>query len=282
VSNGPGFVCADICTVEPGYVMRHYCASPFTKKDELFLQYGESIVRRSIFLMVVVLLMGGLLSGGHRAFAEGITIHAGTTLTLGGAVLDLNCTDVTVENGGTLNLDGGVIEECGDLIVGDDAAVVWGAGTIEYCQSSVGTVSVNPAPDSLDAPWIVEGPSGYYHVGSGDETLPSLAQGEYTCTWLDEAGWVTPSPNPATYSLVADGTITFTGTYVLRDTDEDGLPDTWEEQYDLNPLVDDASEDEDGDGFTNLAEYQAGTDPTDPDSHPRSKAMPWIHLLLDD
>jgi len=65
------------------------------------------------------------------------------------------------------------------------------------------------------------------------------------------------------------------------DDDNDGMPDTWETQYELNPLVDDASGDKDNDGYTNFEEYEEGTDPTDPRSHP-VKAMPWIPLLLGD
>lgn len=56
---------------------------------------------------------------------------------------------------------------------------------------------------------------------------------------------------------------------VVLDTDGDGLPDEWERRYGLNP--DDAGDailDKDNDGFTNLEEFQAGTDPTDPASHP--------------
>lgn len=54
------------------------------------------------------------------------------------------------------------------------------------------------------------------------------------------------------------------------DTDEDGIPDEFEEKYAfLNPVdPTDAGQDYDGDGFSNLEEYQAGTDPSDPASHP--------------
>ena len=68
-------------------------------------------------------------------------------------------------------------------------------------------------------------------------------------------------------------------TTVILDTDGDGMPDAWEIQYGLNPYVDDASDDLDGDGWLNIIEYNRSTDPTDPNSHP-SKAMPWIPLLL--
>jgi hypothetical protein len=60
------------------------------------------------------------------------------------------------------------------------------------------------------------------------------------------------------------------------------MPDVWEKQHGLNPLVNDASLDKDGDGYTNLQEYKAGTDPADPNSHPKPKGMPWLALLLDD
>jgi hypothetical protein len=47
------------------------------------------------------------------------------------------------------------------------------------------------------------------------------------------------------------------------DRDGDGMPNTWEQQYGLNPdLYDDWDDDPDHDGAINLYEYLAGTDPT--------------------
>ena len=45
------------------------------------------------------------------------------------------------------------------------------------------------------------------------------------------------------------------------DTDNDQLPDAWETQFNLDPRLSDANDDPDGDGLTNLQEYQQGTHP---------------------
>ena len=49
----------------------------------------------------------------------------------------------------------------------------------------------------------------------------------------------------------------------IEDTDDDGMPDWWEKKYGLNPEdPTDGEGDLDGDGFTNLKEYKAGTNPS--------------------
>jgi len=45
------------------------------------------------------------------------------------------------------------------------------------------------------------------------------------------------------------------------DDDNDGMPDTWELEFGLNPLVDDAADDPDGDDISNINEYNLGIDP---------------------
>jgi hypothetical protein len=64
------------------------------------------------------------------------------------------------------------------------------------------------------------------------------------------------------------------------DDDNDRMPDDWEDYYGLNPLIDDANEDPDKDGWSNLKEFKYGTDPTDPDSYPTVIMLPAIPLLL--
>jgi uncharacterized repeat protein (TIGR01451 family) len=52
---------------------------------------------------------------------------------------------------------------------------------------------------------------------------------------------------------------------VETDSDHDGLPDAWEMTH-FGNLLHGPQDDPDGDGVPNLAEYQAGTNPTDPTS----------------
>ena len=54
-----------------------------------------------------------------------------------------------------------------------------------------------------------------------------------------------------------------------RSTAGDGIPDKWKNKYGLDihdPRI--ANEDPDNDGFTNMEEFRAATDPKDPKSHP--------------
>lgn len=55
-----------------------------------------------------------------------------------------------------------------------------------------------------------------------------------------------------------------------RDSDGDLMPDRWEDENALNPNWDDAASDLDGDGYDNLLEFTAGTDPDDPMVFPQT------------
>ncbi len=70
------------------------------------------------------------------------------------------------------------------------------------------------------------------------------------------------------------------------DDDNDLLPDEFEIANGLDPLnAADAAEDQDADGFSNIAEYQAGTNINDPRSNPAANAAAVgviLKLILDD
>ena len=61
------------------------------------------------------------------------------------------------------------------------------------------------------------------------------------------------------------------------DTDAEGLPDAWEQQC-FGSLAHNAGADPDGDGFSNLQELAAATDPTDPRARPPGTAVRLVPL----
>ncbi len=79
--------------------------------------------------------------------------------------------------------------------------------------------------------------------------------GSYTIT-IDYDG--TLEDGEQVYSLITSG--------LVSDQDGDGLPDHWENGFFLNTTGAVASADMDGDGYDNLAEYIAGSDPLDQSS----------------
>jgi len=71
----------------------------------------------------------------------------------------------------------------------------------------------------------------------------------------DPTNWVAGAPTPGPSGLVEP------------DSDNDGMPDSWETAYNLDPHnASDALLDADGDGMSNLQEFLAGTNPTNASS----------------
>lgn len=115
-----------------------------------------------------------------------------------------------------------------------------------------------------DGPWSAEVPltnnfliTATMFSNAAPITLSSLSDGTYTVYVIgkNSAGaW--QETNNATAS----------GTWVVNtvggDSDGDGMPDAWEQQFGLIVGANDSGEDGDGDTMTNLEEYLAGTDPT--------------------
>jgi len=67
----------------------------------------------------------------------------------------------------------------------------------------------------------------------------------------------------------------------LADADGDGMHNSWETAYGLNPNVNDAAGDADSDGYSNLTEYLAGSSPATNGSVPSAVRHLWVTDVRD-
>lgn len=65
------------------------------------------------------------------------------------------------------------------------------------------------------------------------------------------------------------------------DDDDDGMTDYWELLYGFNSLFSDCDDDFDGDGYTNLEEFEAGSNPRDKHDYPDViSKLPIFHIIV--
>jgi hypothetical protein len=108
-------------------------------------------------------------------------------------------------------------------------------------------------PNSNNVPYVLVERVRYFDTAPWPNTADgsglSLHRVSETGFGNDPTNWVAAAPTPGPLAATSD-------------SDGDGMPNAWENQYGLNPNNPaDANQDPDGDGATNLQEYLAGTNP---------------------
>jgi len=167
------------------------------------------------------------------------TPYPNDSLTIVGHMIfvEIVVSELRVPSGGTVELTSSVTDEEGHNI----ASYAWddgGAGG-EFLPTATATGPAYSAPENL----------------TGDDL-------EIELTLNVSCDGVPPSSSSESVTI----SVTF-------DYDDDGMPDYWEQLYGFDEVsADDADLDADGDGLTNLEEYEAGTNPgsgdTDQDGLP--------------
>ncbi|MGA1848804.1 MAG: PKD domain-containing protein, partial [Thermoplasmatota archaeon] len=125
--------------------------------------------------------------------------------------------------------------------------------------------SYDPDGDRLTISWYISDGDGEVSMGDSYRVSNILEPGEYTVTVIakDRVN------NEVQYhfQITVEPYIPPDGGEA-KDTDLDGMLDTWEITWQTNYLVKDAQEDPDADGFTNKQEHDNLTNPKNPYSHP--------------
>jgi len=140
-----------------------------------------------------------------------------------------------------------------------DAAVKWAADLITA--PTINTLT--PASGPVGTIVTISGLN--FGVAQGTSTLTFNSVAAFPNSWSDKnivvavPAYALTGPVIVTVSGIASNAVTFTVGDI--DADGDGLPDWWELQY-FGNLSQGANDDPDGDGVTNLQEYQQGRNPT--------------------
>jgi len=130
--------------------------------------------------------------------------------------------------------------------------------------TSQGT-DVNPITVEMDQPYDAV---AHYLLDTDGDGTPDVTDTDDDNDGVPDVDDAFPLDPTESVDTDGDGV----GDNADTDDDNDGMPDTWETENGLNPLdAADASLDPDGDGLTNLEEYQGDTDPNVSDA----EAFPW-------
>jgi len=225
-------------------------------------------------------------------FRNGVAATGGSILVQGGAPAWINC--VFLDNAATTS-GGAIYQNDGDSLilhstfscnsapagsaigvlagsVTIDKSILWNRGASEIDPASGVSVHVN---DSI----VTFGHSGVGNINSdplltrsGHLSLgsPAINQGDILFTSLvDMDGEARPV-----------GSSTDLGADEYIDSDSDGLPDWWESlHFGEAESVTSSSGNADGDGLTNLQEYQQGSDPTNYYSQGSTTIVPTLAIL---
>lgn len=208
-----------------------------------------------------------LVNSSRNAFSSNIVFNTSAGV---GMSLTNSHDDTLFDNSFTSNIFGGIsLVSCSDATIFNNTFSLGGPGATMDSMSSDNRVWNNTFYHTAgtgdtwveDYAFMVQA----YDSGMGNWWNSTDGYGNYWCEWqlpdIDDDGVV---DNPYCIGGEAGAKDYFP---LIRDTDNDGIPDSWESSYGLNPWnASDALLDLDADGLKNIEEFLNGTSPIDPDT----------------
>jgi sugar lactone lactonase YvrE len=201
------------------------------------------------------------LNGGTVEMTNGLTLCTNATLT-GSTTLD-----GSVTNNGTLEpgASPGQLNLSGHLVLADSSRVRLEIGGYAPGQFDVVNVAGSVALGGTLAVTLVNGFASVMTNGADFTVLNGGAPVLGAFANVTSGGSLTTTEGYARFTVLYEGASTVRLTdLVMVDTDADGIPNWWEDQFGLGKTNSaDATLDLDGDGASNLNEFLSGTQPND-------------------
>jgi hypothetical protein len=183
------------------------------------------------------LLDGGTINAPNALLSIGEN-HV-STVTISNGVATFQTASVGFNNTGSLTMPGGTMTVLSNMVVGDCGANVTGIVTVTGGALYVTNAAHNAVLDVRGGQFLMTGGTVV-----ADRLVMTNACGLF----------VRYSGTTSFGSMTLDSNLSAVG---------DGIPNGWKQQHGLDPFDSTlGSEDTDGDGFSNLQEFLAGTDPT--------------------
>jgi|GEM_PF-2501692 len=199
---------------------------------------GDYLVGSNTFADVLLIQNGGVLSSGFGQLGYEVSSNNSVRVVDSGVWQSGTLYVGDQSSGNSLVVAGGSILAT-DLTVGFDSAT---------CDNLVQLDSGSVVVTNATADAVLEVRSGELILNGGVLQADKLVMTNACGRFIRNGGTLIVG------SLVLDPNQSAVG---------DGIPNGWKQQYGLGPFDPAvANADPDGDGFTNLQEYQAGTDPT--------------------